>query len=863
MSAFAAQYQFAASFTVFLVALAGLALVVLRESLTTRPGARLALGAGFVALGTGAFLHGTLLVPDRDEPALLGLRLAGVAALAVGSLAWRGRSVSRALLWAGCAGLALAVPLEVADLANAGATLSAAGGLLVGAALIAASRVAIAARVAASAAATLLLVVLVLSVALSAVLGRTVEDQALADLDERAVTEAGAVEATSSDVLDKAAVVATLLAGLPADADDPTSPRLLASIDQAAGPTPDQRSAVQAELERLRADVFEDLGLVYVSEAQVAVAAAGLGPDVLAAVVTSPVVRQALATPRTGRSDTPVVGGRAVIIGARPIDLAGAQPIGAVLGVQVLGDDYLDRRAAGGAADALALVGSGGTVVARSGPAPEAASLQELASVVLGVRDRAVVTTDERFAAARAIRPAAGGGPVLAVVTSRSTDRVEDVREDLFRTFFVIAFGGTVLALLLAAIVGDRIGAGIRRLTVSAEGIQRGELGVRSGVRSDDEVGVLGATFDSMAASIEEQTDALQEAAERVEAIVAGMGEALVALDGRGCVTDFNAAAHDLLGVDADAATGRPVAEVLRVVGEDGSDLTGRIAGLEPGRWSALGEVEAVDGGRVPVAVTTGALRSPDGEVAGAVVVLRDLRGEREVERMKRHFLSRVGHELRTPLTPLIGYSQMLAGRELPPERARPVYASILSSAKRLERIVEMLEFFASLDAGRQVLHAEPIDVRGLLGAVVERLGPALEGTPHVLSRRVARDTPPVHADAKWLSRSIDELVDNAVKFSPKGGRVVVSAGRSESDPSFVEISVRDAGVGMSPEEVDSAFTEWAQGDESDTRAFGGLGLGLALVQRVAEHHGGRVVCATAPGKGSKFSILLPADGGP
>jgi signal transduction histidine kinase len=301
------------------------------------------------------------------------------------------------------------------------------------------------------------------------------------------------------------------------------------------------------------------------------------------------------------------------------------------------------------------------------------------------------------------------------------------------------------------------------------------------------------------------------------------------------------------------------VDDVLDAVGEDGADLTTRIRSLEPGRWSALGEVSGVDGVAVPVAVTAGALRSPDGDVAGGVVVLRDLRGEREVERMKRHFLSRVGHELRTPLTPLIGYSKLLAGRELPPERARPVYDSILNSAKRLERIVEMLEFFASLDAGRQVLRAEPVDVRELLTDAVERLGPPLAGSLHALTRRVARDTPHVVADGRWLARSIDELVDNAVKFSPAGGRVVVSAGRWEEDPSFVEIAVRDAGVGMSPEQVDAAFTEWAQGDESDTRHFGGLGLGLALVQRVAEHHGGRVACATAPGKGSKFSILLPA----
>jgi two-component system sensor histidine kinase SenX3 len=105
----------------------------------------------------------------------------------------------------------------------------------------------------------------------------------------------------------------------------------------------------------------------------------------------------------------------------------------------------------------------------------------------------------------------------------------------------------------------------------------------------------------------------------------------------------------------------------------------------------------------------------------------------------------------------------------------------------------------------------------------------------------------------------VDELVDNAMKFSPAGGRVTVSAGPSTTDPDMVEIAVRDTGVGMSSKEVEQAFAEWAQGDESDTRPYGGLGLGLALVQRVAERHGGRVTCSTAPGKGSRFSILLPA----
>jgi PAS domain S-box-containing protein len=854
MSAFAAQYQFASAFTVFLVALAGLALVGLRGApLTSLGGARIALGLGFAGIGAAAFLQGSLLLEDRADPVLLALRVAGVAGVVLGSLAWRASALSRSLLWAGCAGLLVALAFELADLETAAASVSALGALLLGAALLGASRRSITARVAASAAGTLLLLVLVLSVALSTILADTAEDQALRDLDSRAITEAGAVEAQTRDALPEAAAASDLLTHLPADPADPTGEPLLSSLDPGAA-TPAQRAAIAAELARVRATGYPDTGFLFVSPKGDPVAGDGVSEEAAAALRASAPVADALAR-RVDRAAVFIDGAHAYAVGIRSI-ARGNEQLGALLAVFALDDRYLAERTAGVSDDAVAIV-TGSDVVAMAGALPDETTRLELGTrLIAGGRPRSSKVTADRFVAAQPVRD--DGKPVLAVLTSRSTSTVGEARKRLFQTFFVIAFGGSVLALLLAAFVGNRIGSGIRRLTQSVEAIQRGELGVRSGVDTEDEVGVLGHTFDSMAASIEEKTDALQESAARVEAIVAGMGEALVAVDAEGRITDFNTAAEELLDLDAAVARGLPLDEVVHVAREDGTDLTPRLRALESGRWSELGDLAARDSS-IPVAITAGALRGPDGEVTGGVVVVRDLRGEREVERMKRHFLSRVGHELRTPLTPLIGYSQMLAGRDIPPERAKPVYASILSSAKRLERIVEMLEFFASLDAGRQVLHAEPVDVRVILTDVVERRAPAVEGTAHSLVKRVAKDTPVVQVDPRWLASAVDELVDNAIKFSPAGGKVSVTAGPLEGDAAWVEIAVVDRGVGMSPEEVDSAFTEWAQGDESDTRSFGGLGLGLALVQRVAEHHGGRVVCQTEPGKGSRFSIVLPA----
>jgi len=284
-------------------------------------------------------------------------------------------------------------------------------------------------------------------------------------------------------------------------------------------------------------------------------------------------------------------------------------------------------------------------------------------------------------------------------------------------------------------------------------------------------------------------------------------------------------------------------------------------------------------GAEFPVAVSAGALRGPGNELVGQVLVLRDLRREREVERMKTEFLSRVGHELRTPLTLIMGYADLLLRRSVPAETAQMWYEEILVSAKRLLRVVEMLEFFASAGAGRVLLRPEPLDVRELVEAVVapwsDRLTP-----PSTITRRVGRRVPEINGDKRWLALAIDELIDNAVKFSPGGATVTVTAlvvsGRPPQEPTrlsgalstttgdgpgavpVLEISVMDRGKGMTPEEQATAFGEFVQGDSSDTRPFGGLGLGLSLVQRVVEGHGGVVKCTSLAGRGSTFTVILP-----
>jgi signal transduction histidine kinase len=275
-----------------------------------------------------------------------------------------------------------------------------------------------------------------------------------------------------------------------------------------------------------------------------------------------------------------------------------------------------------------------------------------------------------------------------------------------------------------------------------------------------------------------------------------------------------------------------------------------------PQRWAALGSVVDLQGTSIPVAVSAGALRGPADELVGGVLVIRDRRRELQLEQMKRELLSRVGHELRTPLAGIQGYAEMLLHRPASPERAKVWQEEILAAAKRQLRIIEMLEFVSSWVAGRVPLQPQAVDVREVIDPLVSRWQGRLDPA-HAISRRVARGTPRIVA--------LDELVDNAVKFSPRGGKIMLSAAPQlvESNGSKavngVEISVIDRGKGMTPSEQATAFSEFVQGDTSDTRQFGGLGLGLTLVQRVVEGHGGTISCESVPGRGTTLTITLPA----
>jgi two-component system sensor histidine kinase VicK len=886
MSATDVQLRFGAEFALFLVSLAGLGFALLRaELLVQRAAARVGAVVGFAALAAAAFLSGALVVDDPTSGGIVALRIAGVLALAATFRWWQPIRGGRTLLLIGLVALALAELGPALD--GSDSVLHAAralGALAIGASLVVVSRRAISARIATSASAILFVVITVLAVALSSVITDNVENEAVRRAGARADTEAQAAADEATEVLGRASLLASALAANGQALPD------VRTLTGAAPPGAERTSAaervgrsVREFLDRVTGSADPLLGptLILSAPADATGAAITAGrvdaaissdpanpavdPGVVTALAGSSVVQQSLRTRQPAQSAA-VAGGEALALAAAPIAPSATEFLGVVLVTSRLDNTYLTVRAAPIANEesgvGVALVGRE-AVLASAGPRLADGSSRRLAAAALDGSGTTTRDVDGRLAVARPV-VGADGVPAMAFVLSVPRSQIDAAREDLYRVLFLVAMGAAAAALALAAIAGERIGGGLRRLSAAATAIQEGNLDARADMATDDELGALGETFDAMAGSIRAMTADLRQAADdeaalrgRLEAVVAGMGDALVAVDASGHITDFNEAAEELCDLPARSVRGRSVLEVLELVDDEGTPLTDRLARPVLEGWTVTATLVLPRGREVPVVVSAGTLRGPGSDVHGAVFVLRDVRRERELERMKTEFLANISHELRTPLTPIKGFASILRSRELPLERTRSFADEITMAADQMERVIGQLVSFATIVGGRLALEPEPVAVRGLIDEAVRRWRERLDDS-HQLVRRVSAGTPAVAADRTYLAHALDELIDNAVKYSPEGGKVTVTAGRSDDDPRLVRIAVTDQGMGIAPERLESIFDDFTQADASATRRFGGLGLGLALVHRIVRAHGGELECQSVPGKGSRFSILLP-----
>jgi two-component system phosphate regulon sensor histidine kinase PhoR len=425
-------------------------------------------------------------------------------------------------------------------------------------------------------------------------------------------------------------------------------------------------------------------------------------------------------------------------------------------------------------------------------------------------------------------------------------DQVERDVAHLRRTLLV-ALGVTAgVALLLALVIAERTARPVRLLTETVTRLAAGDLQARLLPTTRDEVGALTRAFNQMADRLRETINGLEQERSRLSAVLEHMADGVLIVDGEGRVRLVNPAAARILGVEVAQALGRTFAQVVR--DEEIITLWRRC------RAGEGQQVAIVEKGRRGPFLQTIVTPLDDGGAGDSLVIFQDLTRVRQLETVRRDFISNISHELRTPLASLKALTETLRDGALEdPSAARRFLERMDAEVDALTQMVQELLELSRIESGQVPLQLAAVAVQEVVEPPVERLRPQAERAELRLEVALPPDLPPVLADAERMQQVVSNLVHNAIKFTPAGGQVIVSA-RAEGD--HVIISVADTGIGIPADSLPRIFERFYKANIAHSGQ--GTGLGLAIAKHLVQAHGGRIWAESVEGQGSTFSFSLP-----
>lgn len=439
----------------------------------------------------------------------------------------------------------------------------------------------------------------------------------------------------------------------------------------------------------------------------------------------------------------------------------------------------------------------------------------------------------------------------LALYFARSTCLTTD-RCAVTATLIVGAVAA-VLTIILAWVVAERTVRPVREVSEVARRIAAGDTRARVLPRRSDEVGDLVLSFNHMVESLREQMETLTEDHQQFGTVLDHMADGVLITDNLGNVSLVNPAACRLLNISETEALGRSFAAVVRH--HQLIDLWQRC------QAQGREQLEAVEMGPdlfLQAVVTPFQQKG----APGYLIILQDLTQVRRLQTMRRDFISNLSHELRSPLASLRAVVETLVDGALadPPAATR-----FLERAERevdtMTQMVDELTELSQIESGQIRLRLTPIAVGDLVTVPLERLRPQAERASLAIRLDIADDLPEVVADKERIQQVVTNLLHNAIKFTPPGGKITISAAIQDEGGAVpsVLIAVKDTGIGIPKGDLLRIFERFYKLDRARTRGRGGTGLGLAIARHIVQAHDGQLWAISKEGKGSTFYFTLPA----
>ena len=454
------------------------------------------------------------------------------------------------------------------------------------------------------------------------------------------------------------------------------------------------------------------------------------------------------------------------------------------------------------------------------------------------------------------ISPVSGnsGNPLgIISVTTNIESRYTQVK-DIGVIFVSSSLIAIVLVIIITFLISQGITKPIAEMKKQTEKIAEGNYTGEVKIYSDDELGQLGQAINDLSFKIKEAQETTESERQRLDSVLRHMSDGVIATDRRGRIVIMNTAALDILNLKSEKVIGIPLLEIL--------PLEERVTFREllETQQERLIHLEE-DGEDSIIQCEFSVIQRESGFISGLVCVLTDVTEQQKIERERRNFVSNVSHELRTPLTSIKSYTEALVDGAWENKEIAPGFLNVIETeTDRMMRMITDLLNLSRMDQNRFGLEKEFINMNELVVHIVNRFEMVLQSEPYrdknyrILTDITQRDLW-VELDQDKITQVLDNIINNAIKYSPDGGRIIVRLMETHTD---IIVSVSDEGLGIARKDIPHLFDRFYRVDKARSRAMGGSGLGLAIAQEVIQLHGGKIWVNSIENKGSTFFVSLP-----
>lgn len=448
-------------------------------------------------------------------------------------------------------------------------------------------------------------------------------------------------------------------------------------------------------------------------------------------------------------------------------------------------------------------------------------------------------------------------GEVIGVVIMESNiETVYSQISEIVKIFLNASLFAIVITIILAIIISQGISKPIAEMRTKTLAIAQGDYSGRIRIYGNDELGQLAETINDLSTKVKEAQETTESERQRLDSVLKHMSDGVIATDRRGKIIIVNNRAVDLLGLNREETVGKSIMKVLdlskeftfRQLLETNEDL---ILHVDEGE----GKADSILQGEFSV------IQRDTGFISGVVCVLTDITEQEKVEQERRNFVSNVSHELRTPLTSVKSYTESLQDGAWKDPDIAPQFLQVISTeTERMIRMITDLLNLSRMDQGKLQLEREYVSMNDLFSHILDRFDMVLQSEAYrnknyKIQRDLTQRTLWVDIDQDKVTQVIDNIMNNALKYSPDGGTITC---RLMETHNSVVLSITDEGMGIPRKDLQHIFERFYRVDKARARSMGGTGLGLAISREVLMLHGGRIWATSVENKGSTFFISLP-----